>query len=514
MSPTNATDIIVVVVVALLGLGGGFIIRRLVAEGGLNAARDQARKIREGAERDAAERLREAAIEAREELHKLRQDVEHELNLRRTEIQERERRLAQREEGLDRKNEALDARALALEGKEKELEGEREALRHGEAQIRERLEQVAQMTTDEAKTRLLSQVEEELGGEIARRVREAEAQIKEEGDRRARGILATAIERYAADHVAEATISVVKLPSDEIKGRVIGREGRNIRSFEMQTGVDLIIDDTPETVVLSSFDPVRREIARLSLERLIADGRIHPGRIEEVVEKVKKEVDDKIKSEGEQAAYDVGIHDLHPELIKLMGRLKFRTSYGQNVLAHSVEVAHVAGMIAAELGCNVAVAKRGGFLHDIGKAVTHESEGTHLELGVELLTKYKESQEVIWAMEAHHGAEPKSVEAVLVTAADAASAARPGARRESLELYVKRLRKLEEIADTFEGVEKSYAISAGREVRIIVKPDKIDDLAATRLSRDIARKVEKELTYPGQIRVTVIREVRAVDYAR
>ena len=501
-------------VVAVLGVAAGFWIRRLAAEGGINAARDEARRIREEAEREASERLREAAIEAKEEIHKLRQEVERELTVRRTEILDKERRLQQKEEALDQKGEAIQKRGQLLDGRELQIEAARESLRELEGTVRGELEKVANLTSDEARQILLRHVEEELQGEIARRVREAEAEIKEEGDKRARNILAVAIERYAADHVAESTVSVVELPSDDMKGRIIGREGRNIRAFENLTGIDVIIDDTPEAVVVSGFDPVRREIARLSLERLVADGRIHPGRIEEVVAKVQREMEDRIREEGEQAAYDVGIHDLHPELVKLMGRLRYRTSYGQNALKHSVEVAHIAGMIAAELGCDVAVAKRAGLLHDIGKALTHEAEGTHLELGIELLHKYNEPDVVIWAMEAHHGAEPKTVEAVIVTAADAVSAARPGARRESLELYIKRLRRLEEIADSFDGVDKTYAISAGREVRIIVKPDSIDDQNAMRLSREIARKIEKELTYPGQIKVTVIRETRAVDYAK
>lgn len=513
MSGTYAT-IIIVVAVAALGVLAGFIARKLVAEGGINAARNEAQKIREEAEREATERRREASIEAKEEVHRLRQDAERELSVRRTEVQEKERRMTVKEESLDRKGEGLERRSETLDQKERDLDEARHAIKEREEEIRKELERVAKLTTEEARQVLLNQVEEELQGEIARRIREAEAEIREEGDKRAKNILALAIERYAADHVAESTVSAVALPSDDMKGRIIGREGRNIRAFENMTGIDVIIDDTPEAVVVSGFDPIRREIARISLERLVADGRIHPARIEEVVGKVQKEMEDRIREEGEQAAYDVGIHDLHPELVKLMGRLKFRTSYGQNVLQHSVEVAHIAGMIAVELGCNVAIARRGGFLHDIGKAVTHEAEGTHLELGIDLLRKYKETDEVVWAMEAHHGAEPKTVEAVIVTSADAISAARPGARRESLELYIKRLRKLEEIANAFEGVEKTYAISAGREIRIIVKPDQVDDQNALRLSREIARKIEKELTYPGQIRVTVIRETRSIDYAK
>jgi ribonuclease Y len=380
---------------------------------------------------------------------------------------------------------------------------------------RKELERLSQLTTEEARELLLKQVEDEVRHETAMLIREIESQAKEEADKKARDIISLAIQRTAADHVAESTVSVVSLPNDDMKGRIIGREGRNIRALETLTGIDLIIDDTPEAVILSGFDPVRREVARIALERLIADGRIHPARIEEMVEKARREVDAVIRDAGEQATLDADVHGLHPEIVKLLGRLKFRTSYGQNVLQHSIEVAHLAGIMASELRVDARLAKRAGLLHDLGKAVDHEIEGTHVEIGIDLLRKYNESEDVIHAMACHHGDyEPQSVEAVLVMAADSISAARPGARRETLESYIKRLQKLEDISSSFKGVEKSYAIQAGREVRIIVKPDRIDDAAAVQLSRDIVKKIEAELEYPGQIKVTVIRETRAVEYAK
>jgi ribonuclease Y len=501
--------------IALLAFFIGYAARKYIAEAKIASAEEAAHRILEEAKKDAEAKKREALLEAKEEAHRVRQEVERENRERRTELQRLERRLVQREETLDRKLESIEKKEELLDKKEKSMQAMQDKLEETyQAQLKE-LERISGLTSEEARDLLLANVESEIRHETAILIKNIETEAKEEADKRARDIITQAIQRCAADHVAEATVSVVALPNDEMKGRIIGREGRNIRALETLTGVDLIIDDTPEAVIISGFDPVRREIARIALEKLIADGRIHPARIEEMVEKTKKEVENKIREEGEQATFETNVNNVNPELVRLLGRLKFRTSYGQNVLKHSIEVSHLASIMASELGADVGLAKRAGLLHDIGKAVDHQIEGPHVEIGADLAKKYGESPEVVHAIAAHHGdIEPQTVEAVLVQAADALSAARPGARRETLEAYIKRLEKLEEIADSFDGVDKSYAIQAGREVRIMVKPDKIDDLGAVRLARDIVRRIESELDYPGQIKVNVIRETRAVDYAK
>lgn len=500
---------------ALAFLALGYITRKYIAEARIASAEEEARSLLDEAHKDAEAKKREILVEAKDEVHRLRGETEKELRERRQETQRQERRIQQKEEALDRKIEGLERREEALNRREKDLERGHASLVEIRARQIAELERVSGLSTEEARRLILAQVEEESKLEAALLIRDMENAAREEAERRGRDIVSLAIQRCAADHVAETTVSVVELPNDEMKGRIIGREGRNIRTLETLTGIDLIIDDTPEAVILSGFDPIRREVARVALERLVADGRIHPARIEEMVEKAQKDVDTRIREAGEQATFDTSVHGLHAELVKLLGRLKFRTSYGQNVLKHSVEVAHLAAAMAAELGANAEVAKRAGLLHDIGKAVDHEVEGRHVDIGINLLRKYRESAEVITAMEAHHGdTEARSVEAFLVTAADAISAARPGARRETLEAYIKRLEKLEEIADSFEGVDKAFAIQAGREIRIMVKPERIDDLSSVRLAREIVKKVEEELDYPGQIKVTVIRETRAVEYAK
>ena len=454
-------------------------------------------------------------MEAKEEIHRIRTENEKENRERRSEIQKLERRLLNKEESIDRKSESLEKKEELLAKRSKELDEKETRIDELYSEQVEELERLSGLTSDEAKELLLNDIRKEISHESALMIKEAENKSKEEAEKKAREIISCAIQKCAADHVTESTVTVVALPNDEMKGRIIGREGRNIRTLETLTGVDLIIDDTPEAVVLSGFDPIRREVARIALEKLIVDGRIHPARIEEMVEKAKKEVENVIREEGEQAAFETGIHGLHTELIKLLGRLKYRTSYGQNVLRHSVEVAHLAGVMAAELGADVKVAKRAGLLHDIGKAVDHEIEGPHVDIGVDLARKYRESKEVLHAIAAHHGdIEPQTVEAVLVQAADAISAARPGARRETLEAYIKRLEKLEEIANSFEGIEKSYAIQAGREIRIMVKPEDIKDDEIIHTAREIVKRIETELDYPGQIKVNVIRETRAIEYAK
>lgn len=454
-------------------------------------------------------------LEAKEELHRQRSDLEKEIRDRRGELQRLERRLMQREESLDRRAEIIEQKDSSLEKKQKEISDLEKKISEMHQKEVEELEKISELTRDEARNILLDDVRNEIQHDIAIMIKTMQLKAKEEAELKAREIVATAIQRCAADHAAESTVSVVTLPNDEMKGRIIGREGRNIRTLETLTGIDLIIDDTPEAVVISGFDPIRREIARIALEKLIEDGRIHPARIEEMVEKAKREVENVIIKAGEEATFEIGIHGLHPEIIKLLGRLKFRTSYGQNVLKHSIEVAHLAGLMAYELGADANIAKRAGLLHDLGKAVDHEIEGPHVIIGADLAKRYHESEQVIHAIMAHHNdVEPQTVEAVLVQSADAISAARPGARRETLESYLKRLDKLEGIANSFEGVEKSFAIQAGREIRIIVKPEIVNDESAILLARDITKKIENELEYPGQIKVTVIRETFAVDYAK
>ena len=493
----------------------GYIYRKNVGEKAIGSAEQKAKNLVLDAENKSETLRKEAILEAKEEAHRLRSDAEKDARERRAEIQRSERRLIQKEESIDRKLENIERKEESITQKEQNIINKQKDLDKIISRQLEELERISGYTIDEAKALLLSNIEKEVRHDASIMIKDIESKAKEEADKKAKYIITGAIQRCAADHVAESTVSVVALPNDEMKGRIIGREGRNIRAIETLTGVDLIIDDTPEAVILSGFDPVRREIARVALEKLIVDGRIHPARIEEMVEKAEREVNAIIKEEGEQAAFEVGIHNLHPELIKLLGRLKYRTSYGQNVLKHSVEVAHLAGLMAGELGLDIKLAKRAGLLHDIGKALDHEVEGTHVDIGIDVLRRYKESEAVINGMASHHGDyEPKSMEAVLIAAADALSAARPGARRETLDAYIKRLEKLEEIANTTPGVEKSFAIQAGREIRIIAKPDDVNDEEIVFLAREISKKIESELEYPGQIKVNVVRETRAVDYAK
>ena len=508
-------DIITILLGIAVGIIAGYFVRKNIYESKIGQANSEADRIIKQAEDDSKRIHKEKLLEAQEEIHKLRTESEKENKERRADLQRYEKRVVQKEEILDKKLQNLEQKETTLGDKLKTVAKKEEEIEAIKAQQLEKLENISGITSDKAKEIILTNAERDVRREMSIMIKEIESQAKEEAEKKSREIIGYAIQKCAADHVAETTVTVVNLPNDEMKGRIIGREGRNIRTLETLTGIDLIIDDTPEAVILSGFDPIRREVARIALEKLIADGRIHPARIEEMVEKARKEVDSIIKEYGEQAAFETGVHGLHPELIKLLGRLNYRTSYGQNVLKHSIEVAHIAGIMAAEIGADIRLAKRAGLLHDIGKAVDHEMEGTHVEIGMDLLKRYKESKEVIHAMSTHHGDyEPQTIEAVLVTAADAISAARPGARRETLEAYIRRLEKLEEIANSYEGVDKSFAIQAGREIRIMVKPENVSDEEIHLLARDMTKRIEDELEYPGQIKVSIIRETRAIEYAK
>ena len=514
--------LLAIIVGLVVGLGIGIFVANTRHAKEIADAQNSAVGIINAANKEAETLKKEALLEAKEENQKYRSQIESELKESRQELKSQENRLLQREKLLDRKDDSLEKREHTLEGKETKLAAKQHVIDEREKEVEKLIEQqqtelqrIAELTKEDAAQVIMKQTEEELSHELTMMVKESEQRAKEEADRKAKNLLSLAIQRCAADQVSELTVSVVTLPNDEMKGRIIGREGRNIRTLETLTGIDLIIDDTPEAVVLSGVDPIRREIARMTLEKLIQDGRIHPARIEEMVEKSRKEMDERVREYGEQAAFEVGAHTLHPDLIKILGRLHFRTSYGQNVLNHSVEVAKLAGVLAAELGEDIQLAKRAGLLHDIGKALDHEIEGSHVEIGAELAAKYRENKVVVNAIASHHGdTEATSIISVLVAAADALSAARPGARSESLENYIRRLENLENISNSFEGVESSFAVQAGREVRVMVKPEEISDLDAVRLVRDIRKKIEDELDYPGHIKVTVIRETRAVDYAK
>ena len=507
--------VIAAVAALIVGLAAGNFIQKKSTQARMGRAEEAANKILEDAKNRAEVLSKERISEAKDEVHRLRSECDADCKERRNEVTRLEKRVLQREEQIDKKMSSLEAREDRFTKKEKELEENLAAAEELQSRRVAELEKVAGLSTEEAKQALIESVEHEARHDAALIVKDIEAQAKNDGEKIARNIITMAIQRCAADHVAETTVSVVALPNDEMKGRIIGREGRNIKAIEIATGVELIIDDTPEAVILSSFDPIRRDIARIALEKLIIDGRIHPTRIEDTVEKARKEVEAQIKEAGEAAVFDAGIHNIHPELVKILGRLKYRTSYGQNVLKHSLEVSYIAGLLAGEVGADVTIAKRAGLLHDIGKAVDHEIEGTHIQIGVDLAKKYRESAEVIHCIAAHHNdIEPQTVEAVLIQAADAISGARPGARRETLEAYVKRLEQLEEIANSFDGVEKSFAVQAGREIRIIVKPEVVSEEATVFLAKDIAKRIETDMVYPGQIKVNVVRETRKVEYAK
>ena len=507
--------IILVVVVAVISSLISIMVRKSTIEKKVGSAEERSREIINEAIKTAEAKKKEALLEAKEENLKTKNELDKEIKERRAEVQRYEKRVLNKEESVEKKADSLDKKENSLKAKEEELARTQAKVDQLSEQRVQELERISGLTSEQAKEQLLKTVEEEIKIETAKLVKELENQAKEEADKKAKEIVVNAIQKCATDHVSETTISVVSLPNDEMKGRIIGREGKNIRTLESLTGVDLIIDDTPEAVVLSGFDPIRREVARIALEKLVVDGRIQPTRIEEMVNKAQKEVETMIREEGEAATLEVGVHGIHPELVKLLGKMKFRTSYGQNALKHSIEVAHLSGMLAAELGLDVRIAKRAGLLHDIGKAVDHEMEGTHIQLGVDLCRKYKESATVINAVEAHHGdVEPETLIACIVQAADAISAARPGARRETLETYTNRLKQLEDITNSFEGVDKSFAIQAGREIRVMVIPEKVSDADMVLMARDIAKQIEDELEYPGQIKVNIIRESRAIDYAK
>ncbi len=507
--------IITFLISAVICIPLGMFLRKKIAESKIQGAEEEAKKLIEMAKIEAENKKKEEIFKAKEEIMNARGELDKEIRERRNEVQNQERRMIQREENLERRSEVFERKEKELERKYEEVDKKKVELNEVLKKQMEELQRISRLSLEDAKKQLLSELEKQITAEKAALVKEMNQKAKEEADKNAKELISYAIQKCAADHTSETTVSIVNLPSDDMKGRIIGREGRNIKALETLTGIDLIIDDTPEAVVISGFDPLRREVAKIALEKLINDGRIHPAKIEEMVEKAKEEVEQTIKEEGERAVMETGVIGLHPDLVKLIGKLKYRTSYGQNVLNHSIEVSNLARIMAEELGIDPKIARRAGLLHDIGKALDHDMEGTHVEIGVDILKKYKENDLVINAVEAHHGdVEPKTIEAVLVQAADAISASRPGARRETLEAYIKRLETLEQIADSFEGVEKSFAIQAGREIRIIVKPEKISENEMTLMARNVAKKVEDEMEYPGQIKVNVIRETRAIEYAK